>query len=79
MQGSILRFCVPEGQRHDGRLLWEWLLAAGPLAVEVQFVVSEEEARKPLAGLAAANLRLFYALTPAQFGVVEADPAASVP
>ena len=26
MQGSFLRFYVHEGQRHQGRLLWEWLL-----------------------------------------------------
>ena len=26
MQGSMLRFYVHEGQRHDGALLWEWLL-----------------------------------------------------
>ncbi|MGH8129268.1 MAG: DUF190 domain-containing protein [Steroidobacteraceae bacterium] len=26
MQGSFLRFYVREGQRHHGRLVWEWLL-----------------------------------------------------
>jgi uncharacterized protein len=26
MQGSFLRFYVHEGQRHQGRLVWEWLL-----------------------------------------------------
>ena len=26
MQGSLLRFYVHEGQRHHGRLVWEWLL-----------------------------------------------------
>jgi PII-like signaling protein len=26
MQGSFLRFYVHEGQRHHGRLVWEWLL-----------------------------------------------------
>jgi len=26
MQGSFLRFYVHEGQRHRGRLVWEWLL-----------------------------------------------------
>lgn len=26
MQGSVLRFYVHEGQRHRGRLVWEWLL-----------------------------------------------------
>ena len=52
---------------------------AGSLAVEVQFIVSEEEARKLLEMLAAAKLRLFYAQTPAQFGFVEADPPADGP
>ena len=26
MQGSLLRFYVHEGQRHQRRLVWEWLL-----------------------------------------------------
>ena len=26
MQGSFLRFYVHEGQRHERRLVWEWLL-----------------------------------------------------
>ena len=26
MQGSLLSFYVHEGDRHDSRLLWEWLL-----------------------------------------------------
>jgi uncharacterized protein len=29
MKGSLLRFHVPEGQRHQGMLLWEWLLRRG--------------------------------------------------
>jgi PII-like signaling protein len=27
--GNLLRFHVPEGQRHQGMLLWEWLLRVG--------------------------------------------------
>ena len=26
MNGALLRFYVPEGQRHHGKLVWEWLL-----------------------------------------------------
>ena len=26
MQGALLRFYIHENQRHQGRLLWEWLL-----------------------------------------------------
>ena len=81
MQGSFLRFYVHEGQRHQRRLLWEWLLEeanslgirggsaframagfgrhhvlhestffelAGTLTVEVEFIVSDEEAHKLL-------------------------------
>jgi PII-like signaling protein len=29
MKGTVLRFHVPEGQRHQGILLWEWLLRRG--------------------------------------------------
>lgn len=29
MQGSLIRFYVHEGQRHHGRLVWEWLLEEG--------------------------------------------------
>ena len=29
MNGNLLRFHVPEGQRHQGVLLWEWLLRRG--------------------------------------------------
>ncbi|MGH8276063.1 MAG: DUF190 domain-containing protein, partial [Steroidobacteraceae bacterium] len=81
MQGSFLRFYVHEGQRHRGRLVWEWLLdeangfgirggsaframagfgrhhvlhesrffeLAGALAVEVEFIVTDEEAHQLL-------------------------------
>ena len=29
MQGSLFRFYVHEGHRHQGRLVWEWLLEQG--------------------------------------------------
>jgi uncharacterized protein len=112
MQGSYLRFYVHEGQRHQRRLVWEWLLEqanglgirggsaframagfgrhhvlhestffelAGTLTVEVEFIVSEEEAAKLLAVVREAGIRLFYARVPAQFGVINpdrGDPAA---
>src|SRR5258708_40194955 len=77
MQGSFLRLYLHEGQRHQGRPAWEWLLEqanvigirggsaframagvgrhhklceaklfelAGSLAVEVEFIVTDEEA-----------------------------------
>ena len=42
---------------------------AGTLTVEVEFIVSPEEAQKLLDLLHKQNVRLFYAYTPASFGV----------
>lgn len=108
MQGCFLRFYVHEGQRHQGTLVWEWLLRqanalgirggsaframagfgrhhlmheahffelAGTLAVEVEFIVTEEESRKLLERLSQQNVRLFYAHIPARFGVINPDAA----
>jgi PII-like signaling protein len=107
MQGCFLRFYVHEGQRHHGRLLWEWLLEqankigirggsaframagfgrhhilheakffelAGSIAVEVEFIVTDEESRKILELLQREKIRLFYAHIPAQFDVINPDP-----
>jgi len=108
MQGSFLRFYVHEGQRHHGRLVWEWLLEqanqlgirggsaframagfgrhhvvheahffelAGTLAVEVEFIVTDEEAQELLDLLNSEKIRLFYAHIPARFGVINPDAA----
>jgi len=110
MQGSLLRFYVREGDRHGGRLVWEWLLEqanslgvcggsaframagfgrhhvlhentffelAGTLAVEVEFIITDDDARQLLALLHREKLRLFYVHIPARFGVI--DPAADRP
>ncbi|MGH8267080.1 MAG: DUF190 domain-containing protein [Steroidobacteraceae bacterium] len=108
MQGSFLRFYVHEGQRHRGRLVWEWLLdeangfgirggsaframagfgrhhvlhesrffeLAGALAVEVEFIVTDEEAHQLLEHLREHKVRLFYARIPARFGIINPDTA----
>lgn len=108
MQGSFLRFYVHEGQRHHGRLVWEWLLEqanrvgirggsaframagfgrhhvvheahffelAGSLTVEVEFIVTDQEAQQLLDLLHAEKVRLFYAHIPARFGVINPDAA----
>ncbi|HEX3844050.1 MAG TPA: DUF190 domain-containing protein [Steroidobacteraceae bacterium] len=46
---------------------------AGTIAVEVEFVVSPEEAQQLLNLLHKEKLRLFYAYTPACFGVINPD------
>jgi uncharacterized protein len=108
MQGSYLRFYVHEGQRHRGRLVWEWLLElangygirggsaframagfgrhhvlheshffelAGALTVEVEFIVTDEEAQRLLDHLREQKVRLFYARIPASFGIINPDAA----
>ena len=52
---------------------------AGALTVEVEFIVTPEEAQKLLDLLHSESVRLFYAYLPAHFGVLNpdaADPAA---
>lgn len=112
MQGSFLRFYVHEGQRHQRRLVWEWLLEqanalgirggsaframagfgrhhvlheatffelGGTLTVEVEFLVSDEEAEKLLELVRAQRIRLFYASVPATFGIISPDSGDSPP
>jgi uncharacterized protein len=46
---------------------------AGSLAVEVEFIVSEEEAQRLLALIKNEKIRLFYAQIPARIGVINPD------
>ncbi|HET9107782.1 MAG TPA: DUF190 domain-containing protein [Steroidobacteraceae bacterium] len=46
---------------------------AGTLTVEVEFIVSPEEAQKLLDLLHGEKVRLFYAYAPACFGVINPD------
>jgi uncharacterized protein len=108
MQGAFLRFYVHEGQRHRGRLVWEWLLEeanklgisggsaframagfgrhhvlhesrffelAGTLTVEVEFIVTDEQAQRLLQLVRGEKIRLFYASVPAHFGIINPDSA----
>jgi len=47
---------------------------AGDLTVEVEFIVTDEEAEKLLATISSARLRMFYARVPAEFAILEGDP-----
>jgi uncharacterized protein len=104
MRGTYLRFYVHENRKHNGILLYEWLLEvakkqgihggsafraiagfgrhgvlheqhffelAGDLTVEVEFVLSEEEAAALLDLIQREQIRLFYAKVPAEFGMIE--------
>lgn len=108
MYGSFIRFYVHEDHRHNGMLLWEWLLGeanklgirggsafraiagfgrhhqvhearffelAGTLSIEVEFIVTDEEAGKLLDLLHREKVRLFFSQVPARFGVVNPDDA----
>ena len=46
---------------------------AGELAIEVEFIVTQEEAQKLLALLRKEKVRLFYASMPAHFDVINPD------
>jgi PII-like signaling protein len=46
---------------------------AADLTVEVEFVVTDEEAERLLALLRRKRVSVFYARVPAQFGVIEGD------
>ena len=48
---------------------------AGTLTVEVEFIVTDEEAQRLLASLRQEKLRLIYARIPAQFGVINPEPS----
>ncbi len=47
---------------------------AGSLTVEVEFIVTQEEAERLLQLLQQEKVRAFYARIPAQFGVLSPDP-----
>ena len=46
---------------------------AGSLAVEIEFIVTDDEAKQLLALLHKEKIRLFYAHIPARFGVINPD------
>ncbi|MDE1947743.1 MAG: DUF190 domain-containing protein [Burkholderiales bacterium] len=67
--GSAFRAMAGFGSHH---MLHEdhFFELAGTLAIEVQFVVDEDEAGRLLELVERENLRVFYALIPARFGVL---------
>ena len=50
---------------------------AGDLTIEVEFMISEEEARKLLELVKAEKIHIFYAKTIAEFGTLNGDGEAS--
>ncbi|HEU0187330.1 MAG TPA: DUF190 domain-containing protein [Gallionellaceae bacterium] len=103
MNTILLKFYVSEKQRHNGKLLYEWLLEeahrlgvpggsvfravagygrhghlheetffelAGEMAVQVEFVLPQEQAEKLLQALRPHGLNLFYVRTAVEGGTV---------
>jgi uncharacterized protein len=72
--GSAFRAMAGFGRHH---VLHEstFFELAGTLTVEVEFIVSDEEAHKLLERVRTEGIRLFYACVPALFGVLNPDAA----
>ena len=70
--GSAFRAMAGFGRHH---VLHEqtFFELAGSTAVEVEFIVTDEEARQLLERVEKEHLRLFYAHIPATFGVINPD------
>ena len=70
--GSAFRAMAGFGRHHQ---LHEdhFFELAGTLTIEVEFIVSEGEAKQLLDLVKAEKLRVFYAQTAAEFGVLNAD------
>jgi PII-like signaling protein len=70
--GSAFRAMAGFGRHH---MLHEerFFELAGTLTVEVEFLVTDEEARQLMGVIHSEKIRLFYAHIPATFGVVNPD------
>jgi PII-like signaling protein len=70
--GSAFRAMAGFGRHH---MLHEQLFfeLAGTLTVEIEFIVTDEEAERLLALIQKEKIRLFYAHIPATFGVINPD------
>ena len=72
--GSAFRAMAGFGRHH---VLHEehFFELAGSLTVEVEFIVTDEEAKRLLELVERAGVRVFYAHIPARFGVLNPDAA----
>jgi len=51
---------------------------AGSTAIEVEFIANEAESKQLLALLRQEKIRIFYALLPARFGIINPDAVDSI-
>jgi uncharacterized protein len=72
--GSAFRAMAGFGRHHIVHEA-QFFELAGTLTVEVEFIVTDQEAQQLLDLLHAEKIRLFYARVPASFGVINPDAA----
>jgi PII-like signaling protein len=74
--GSAFKAMAGFGRRH---VLHEsqFFELAGSLTVEVEFIVSEDEAQQLLDLLRGERIRAFYAIVPARFGMIDPGEGAT--
>src|SRR5512145_1933291 len=72
--GSAFRAMAGFGRHHKLHEM-NFFELAGTVAIEVEFIVTDEEAQKLLDLLHDNKVRLFYAQIPAHFGVINPDAA----
>ena len=72
--GSAFRAMAGFGRHHKLHEL-NFFELAGSVAIEVEFIVTAEEAQMLLDLLHREKVRLFYAYSPASFGVINPDTA----
>ena len=72
--GSAFKAMAGFGRHHNLHEAHFFELA-GSLAVEIEFIVTDEEAKRLLALIHTEKIRLFYAHIPARFGVINPDAA----
>jgi PII-like signaling protein len=70
--GSAVRAMAGFGRHHKLHEAHFFELA-GTLAIEVEFIVTDQEAETLFELLRKEHVRLFYARVPAQFGVINPD------
>jgi len=72
--GSAFKAMAGFGRHHKLREA-KFFELAGTLAVEVEFVVTDEEARRLLTLIHREKMPLFYSQMPARFGVIDPESA----
>ena len=70
--GSAFRAMAGFGRHHKLHEM-NFFELAGTVAIEVEFIVTEEESRQLLALVQKEGVRVFYAQIPASFGVLNPD------